>query len=528
MRAAARRLLLVAVSGVVGLGVLGAATSAARTICVRELVGHSGCLDLHRAVAVAHSGDTLKLAQGSYTGGIKIDKSIKLVGVGPLETEISGGGPVVTIGSYLGTKPPKVTIENLEISDGRTEGNGVEAFGGGVYIPPAKSYKPGAKVLLRKVNIGDNVAAPTRTRGPAPAQRKEWPRCPGGPCRFAIALGGGIDNWGRLTVVDSEIGGNLAAGAASDADGGAIASSIGSLTLEGDQILQNRAVAKQPWSRFAEGGGVFVDSGTLRVVDTEILQNGANLESMNANSAGLHVGDGVPTTIVDSDFLQNTVHAADLAAAPSGFDSAMLMGDGPLKMRRVGFEQNDAYTKAGISGEGGSGSVLEVDGGGTITGINVEQNVSRAFTAGGDAEVGGAVAILNFNEDARPTTIKNATITENEATARTDAGAAKVFGAGILNDSLLTLENAKVAENDARAYAAHGFARGGGIWNGSEVSGQPVRLTVKGSRILDNLVAGRPGTTVAGGGIFSSSPLSLATTTFLGNHPEDCSGTGCP
>src|SRR5215831_6659552 len=54
---------------------------------------------------------------GTYAGGITVDISVQLAGAGPV-TRISGGGPVVTIGSATAT--PTVTIANLTITGGVT------------------------------------------------------------------------------------------------------------------------------------------------------------------------------------------------------------------------------------------------------------------------------------------------------------------------------------------------------------------------------------------------------------------------
>ena len=57
--------------------------------------------------------------------------------------------------------------------------------------------------------------------------------------------------------------------------------------------------------RFAEGGGLFVDSGDLRVSDSTLTRNRADLVTswpikgqgklidMNANSGAIHIGDKI-------------------------------------------------------------------------------------------------------------------------------------------------------------------------------------------------------------------------------------------
>src|SRR5690242_9818699 len=80
-----------------------AASASARTLCA----GGPHCArGLRGALAAARDGDTVKLAPGHYHGGLHIDKSIRLVGDEISTTTISGGGPVVTIGRFLGAHPP--------------------------------------------------------------------------------------------------------------------------------------------------------------------------------------------------------------------------------------------------------------------------------------------------------------------------------------------------------------------------------------------------------------------------------------
>jgi hypothetical protein len=68
----------------------------AATLCVGT---GSGCYStIQAAVNAAHDGDRIAIGPGTYAGGITVDVSVLLAGVGPA-TRISGGGPVVTIGS---------------------------------------------------------------------------------------------------------------------------------------------------------------------------------------------------------------------------------------------------------------------------------------------------------------------------------------------------------------------------------------------------------------------------------------------
>ena len=94
--------------------------------------------------------------------------------------------------------------------------------------------------------ITGNRAAPVRT---LPFGRP----CPDGhPCPIAWALGGGIDSWGLLTLVNTKVSDNTTGataglpGIASDSDGAGIFSTQGSLTVTGSTVSGNRSIAAEP------------------------------------------------------------------------------------------------------------------------------------------------------------------------------------------------------------------------------------------------------------------------------------------
>src|SRR5947208_1303380 len=74
----------------------GEASAATLTVCA------SGCAftQIAPAIAAASPGDTIKVGAGTYEGGLTIDKSLTLAGAGSGSTNINGGGPVITIGTF--------------------------------------------------------------------------------------------------------------------------------------------------------------------------------------------------------------------------------------------------------------------------------------------------------------------------------------------------------------------------------------------------------------------------------------------
>jgi hypothetical protein len=500
-------------------------------LCVQA--GKAHCYPtLQAALDAAQDGDTVKLGAGTFAGGVAITKSISLVGAGPGASVISGGGPVVTIGVADAPSQPTVSISGVTISGGVNHGDGPFADGGGVLILPAADFTTGATVKITHSVISGNRTEPTVTI-PSPADHL----CPDTPCPFAASEGGGIYNAGNLTISNSVIADNVTAGDVSDSDGGGIWSALGAVSITNSVITRNNAIASIPNGRFAEGGGLFVNSGSLSVRNTVVSDNGAHLTTawpvmatngpieMNANSGGIHVGDDIPTLIANTTISGNSVSAVDPVGEPVGFDAAMLIGSGPLTMRNTKITGNHVTeTVATTVDEGPGGSVLELDGGGTITNTQVTDNDMTSISPTGDAAVAGALAIFTFNDDPQLVTVKDSVISGNTATATSPTGSATVHGVGIYNNSLLDLRRVQVSDNSGTANGLSGVAQGGGIWNGIELSGPPVTLTLEGSFVTRNALTGSAGIELAGGGLFTTEPVTLTHSLIVRNAPDQCSG----
>lgn len=502
-----------------------------------------GCTrSLQAALDAAHDGDTITLKRGTFAGGVTIAHSLKLIGAGAGATVIRGGGPVVTIASS--GAPPTVVLRGLTITGGVTTVSNrcgalcgpaygdASALGGGVEIPPAPGSATGATVTIRDSVIAGNRATPANTASSVRAA------CPGGPCRFALAAGGGIDNWGTLALVHTRVSDNQAGGPLnSDANGGGVFSGGGSLTIDHSVVKGNRATSVPPHGRFAEGGGVFVSAGALTVRGSLVDGNAAALTStlpafvgdtlidMNAHAGGIHVGDDVPTTIDATAITGNMVSAHDPVGEPLAFDSAMLINDSPATISNTLIEGNRVEGLSLTTADTGpGGTALELDGGGTITGSRIVGNVSVQRAVNGQAGVNGALAILNFNNDARLVTMSHSVVAGNRAIASTTTGDATVQGVGIFNDSLLALRRVVVRDNTGHADGPSGRAEGGGIWNGDELSGPPVELALDHVLVTHNALTGGPGIAIHGGGLFTAFPVSQTATVIARNTPDQCSG----
>jgi hypothetical protein len=452
---------------------------------------------------------------------------------------------------------PTVSVSGVTITGGVTRSSpesaaligtdGVLAAGGGVYIPPDASLLSGvgATVTISDSVITGNHADPSAT---VPSGIP-CPGFPGDQCPFAAALGGGIDSWGALTLVNSTVSRNTVGAAAglpplaSDTAGAGITSDRGSLTLAGVTVAGNQAVAATPNGRFAEGGGIyfgFFSTGgqVLTVKNSVISGNASSLTSdlpasydgqviaPQANDAGIHVDDGNAITIENSAITGNLATGSNLAGEGESVDAAMSTGDSPLVIGNTVISGNTSLSKSGTTADvGPGGDAIEVDGGGTITNTAITGNVSAIVSPGGAAAVVGALGVyISTNDDPKLLTVRDSTISGNTLSAATTTGQATIQGAGIFNNSLLELIGDTVSNNSGTASGPGGTAAGGGIWNGVDLSGPPVQLTLVRTAVTRNALNAGPGIVVQGGGLFTTLPVTLTGSVIAGNIPDQCSG----
>lgn len=500
-------------------------------------------------VAAARDGDTVAVAGGTYAGGFVIDKNVTLRGAGARQTVIQGGGPVITVGVFDAATEPTVTLRDLTVTGGLTRSSGGEpetATGGGIWIPPSTDGGVGANLTIVDSAITGNTAAPAVSVDAGP----NHPCSETSDCQFALAGGGGIDTWGNLTVADSVISDNTAAGpVTSDADGGGIYGQQGTLTVQDSVITRNQSIAGPAAGRFAEGAGIMFDTSfsggcvapapACRVVirDTAVQDNRSALTTSlpafaqgvliqpGANAGGVHIGNGIPTTVLNTDVTDNVASADNPTGEGSAIDAAVNVGDSPLTMRDVGISGNRTLTITGSSEDvGPAGSTLELDGPGDLSDVDLERNVSRETSPGGLATAGGALAVFNFSGDPALVSVRDSVISANVTESDSSTGQAVVLGAGVLNNSLLSFERVTVTGNVGRADGQGGVAQGGGIWNGVDLSGPPVELTLSRSAVVGNVLAASPGIDRQGGGLYTTSPVSLNQTLIARNRPDQCVG----
>jgi hypothetical protein len=542
---------LVVVGLAIAVGGASTATAAAKgkAICVGN---RPGCFStIQAAVNAAQDGDTITVAPGTYAGGITIDVSVTIVGEGAGRTIVSGGGPVLTIGQAFAASEPTVSISGVTITGGVTHssfaevfvGPGVIALGGGISVPPAANFAPGATVTIANSVITGNTVAPTSAIDSGlPCPPDITITCINGDLPFAQAAGGGINTFGATTLTNTTVSDNQVGGpVASDAGPGGIASIEGGLTLKNSTVTGNRAIASAPNGRFADVGGVVANSGTLTVDGSVISDNSASIATsmpndipggIGAHAGGIEIGGNdscadpsncVQATIRNSTITGNSASATNSLGDAVDFcggicdDGSLLLSDSLVSNNQVtasvpaGSTACACADSAGI-GTGGVESITDTRiTGNAVTAVAPDGNAT-ATNGGGSAGNGLSISI------------RNSLISGNHITATTTTGTATVTGAGFGNSAVLEVRGTTFSDNTGTASGPAGTAQGGGISNVVGPGAPPGQLTLIDSRIIHNTLGGDPGITIQGGGLFTTVPVTLQDTLIAQNIPDQCFG----
>jgi len=503
-----------------------------RSAATRCVGGGSGCYPtIQAALDAAHDGDTIRLGRGTFAGGITITKSIRLLGSGPSWSVIRGGGSVITIGEYGAAVEPTVTISGVTITGGNAASSpesgpfvgqdGVLALGGGVEIPPNADFSGGADVTITNSVITGNRVAPAQTVPSGLAT------CPGGSCPFALAAGGGIDNWGTLTLVDTTVSHNRVgavsgpASMASDAEAGGIKSWQGALTLVRSSVDDNIVIAAGPNGRFADAGGVFVEGGTLWMVGSTVSGNSGTLAAslpdsvdMAALAGGIHVGGGVPATIRDSRFIGNAITMTNSVGTSDAW-SGGLHTDTDVTASGVVVSNNTVFSSAHALaiGDSGAGEL-----GGTFTGSILGNNrVTVVATDGWAIALAGAGIFRG--------TLSGSVVSRNRVSASSPNGGVWVVGGALVGDvGGISLRDSTVSLNAARGSGSTGSVRGGGIFDAVTDGPPGGPLGLDRSSVTWNVASGSAGVTAEGGGVFTDNVVTSSNSVIAHNLPDQCVG----
>lgn len=293
----------------------------------------------------------------------------------------------------------------------------------------------------------------------------------------AAFVGGGISNWGfnsTLTVTNSTVSNNRSTG---NSGGGIYATGGGTLTVTNSTISGN--------SSFGNGGGVRIFNGTATFTNSTMSGNVANGNGGGISNSG---SASVSSSAFINNIANNGAGAANLIADPTQAQVGSL-----------------TVTNSTISGNS------------TVSG-------NSATNAGGGL----------YNISGGTLTVNNSTVNGNSTTNT---------GAGIYNRSALTLNNSTISGNTGSNWGGGGIrVEGGGsaTLNSSTISNNPAAINGGGISVVDpgstanvnnTIIANSPAggdCFIAGGGVVNAAHSLIENNLACVNGANSVNLTGDP
>ncbi len=244
---------------------------------------------IQAAVDQAKDGDTIKVASGRYSEHVKVDKSLTIIGAGPNETLVDGSNADSVFIVGHNNSNVNVTLSNMTIQGGTGKDTDLEGkvwkCGGGIWNAGTLEvnacsiagnnasigggiFNEGTLTLTRSTIRGNNARERISDTGHG-GGIYNWH--PGtlildnstiiNNTAFDLGCGGGIDNQGNATVINSEITGNKAQ------YGGGIYNYLGIAKIRMSKLSNN--IAPSGGAIGWEGNRVDYDS-TVIIMDNSI------------------------------------------------------------------------------------------------------------------------------------------------------------------------------------------------------------------------------------------------------------------
>ncbi|MBK8618544.1 MAG: SBBP repeat-containing protein [Anaerolineales bacterium] len=295
--------------------------------------------------------------------------------------------------------------------------------------------------------------------------------------------GGGIYNKGHLTLINSTITDNMAE------DGGGIFNDYGHiLTITGSTFSDNVA---QSISQLQGNGGGIANIGTLSVDDSIFLDNsataggGAIVNSINGNSI-----------LTNSSFTNNSVFGFGNGGAINNYEGEVII-------------ENCIFT--GNSDLGG------VSNGGAIYNEDQMSITEGTFTGNTSSIDGGGIANLGI------LTVTNSVLSTNSA----------ALGGGVINSGNLKITNTAISENVADIGGGGVLNEDNGVLtmvdstvsNNSAPDGSGIfNITLTGVVNILSSTISENSTTGNGGGISNWGTLTATNSTLFGNSATEYGG----
>jgi hypothetical protein len=276
----------------------------------------TACRTIGHAISLVSSGDTIGVGSATYTENLMIGVNLKLIGSGAKTTIINGfdtNNPVVTISAT--TTAAHVTLSGVTIQHGN---------------PGVWNQRFGSLMVIRSAVIENSASS------------------------FSNSFGGGIRNYGILTISQSTVANNFATcGACVLVWGGGI-SNGGTVTINNSTISGNAVSMNCNNTQFAcqaEGGGI-QNQGTLTIRNSTISGNAV---SMAHCISRCFVGGGGISNLDATISMQNSIVANNSMGNCSGFMTSNgynLSSDGSCTFNGPG-DLNNIDPKLGALGNYG-------------------------------------------------------------------------------------------------------------------------------------------------------------------------------
>jgi hypothetical protein len=301
----------------------------------------------------------------------------------------------------------------------------------------------------------------------------------------------------------------ITGGHARDTGGGGIsASSVATLTLDGDVITGNQATLRTNGS--FGGGGVFVNGGTVNVSNSAITNNTVTftdtVSGANDDSGGGGIySKGGAVTVTGSDVSHNTV---DLASSSGDNGGGGVFSDGdPVDVTNSTVVDNSVQITSSPGGDDGGGGIHSEGGGVTLTQATIDGNsFTLAASTGGDNGGGGVY------ENGGDVTVVFSSIDGNSAIVQNDTGGDDGGGGLASEGGDIGIAFSSISSNTANITDSGSDDGGGALIDDGGVN---VYLTSTFSGNSMTISGG--GTDNGGGAIYSFGDTSISNLTIAGN-----------
>jgi hypothetical protein len=330
----------------------------------------SGAGSLRAEIAAAHNGDTINFAPSLVgqtitltSGELLIKKSVTINGPGTSQLTISGDN-LSRVFELSNLTKPQVTLSGLTISNG----NGVFAAGSS----QTNNGKGGAILNDGTLTVSNCIlSGNTAVQGGGIYNDQDGSlliigsTVSNNSCPATGAFGGGIENfYGTLTVSNSTVSGNFAAGA-----GGGIYEHSGTVSSSSSSVSGNSA----GW-----GAAIDVDSGSAQVNNCKLNSNFAKVIG-----GAIYISNVSGTTV--------TVSGSTLSGNSANVGGG-IANDGTLSVTNCTLSNNSASNGGGIFNRYGSLTLS----GSTLTGNSATNAGGGIYIYGGANS--GTVTVENSSE----------------------------------------------------------------------------------------------------------------------------------